>query len=223
MRRHMLSSRSLLFIAAFTASIGLAQDEEAVPPLPMATALKLGVEGLMEKQQDSSEAGQDIAALLYARAKQIETDVALGKRDVNLVMVLDSWRKTISDCRGGPPSLEGILMGGGTMYSHALSRDAAEVETFLASMAKRLPFAAGEGDKAANAAMQKAIKQLKALKMEPDAEEESKKVLAEEIERQVENWSFMASQLETVPAEEARLISAFVIESMQWVLGEEGK
>jgi hypothetical protein len=217
----MQPNRSFLLIALFTSSIAFTQTEDAAPPVPMATALKLGIEGLMEKHTDPSEAGQDAAAQLFAKAKQIETESALAKRDLNLVFILDEWRTLISDCRMGPPVLEGILMEGGTMYSHAVARDAADVEVFLAGMAKRLPLATGEGDKDSGAAVKKAIKELKELKMEPDADAEAKKSLAEEIERQVENWNILAAQLETVPAEEAKLLSTFVLKSMQWVRGEE--
>jgi hypothetical protein len=97
-----------------------------------------------------------------------------------------------------------MLMGGGTMYSHGVARDPAEVGDFLAQLAKTLPLAEGTGDPKAMNALQVAVTYLatylKGLKLETDAEKEDKANFAEEKQLQIGQWEAIIEDIQTVPA-----------------------
>ena len=59
-------------------------QEAVVPVISMEEALKLGVEGIVTKLGDESEAGLDSAAYFYATAKRLQTEQALGAKDLRL-------------------------------------------------------------------------------------------------------------------------------------------
>src|SRR5713101_6070987 len=88
-----------LAVVVVMAGFVFAQDaDEKKEPVTISQALKIGEEGLTEFT-GLSEGGQDQAALLYASAKRITTEQALGKKNLELVIDLESWREVISRCR----------------------------------------------------------------------------------------------------------------------------
>lgn len=216
---------SYLFCAAVILASGLrAQEETNKPsPVPMARALKLGVEKLTEIT-GGSEAGIDRAAGMYAIARKLETELALAKTDVGRVMELEAWREALSLCRQTCFSLAYITNGGGTMYSHAGARDAAEVEDFLAGFSKRLPLAEGKGDPAAVKMITEAMAHLKTLKPfesgEADLDKEARKNLTEELKRATEFWETLKYMSEHIPAEDAKAVATFATGALSWLKEE---
>src|SRR5690242_1677590 len=88
-----------LAVGFAVAGFAFAQDaDEKKEPVTVSQALKLGEEGLTE-YTGLSEVGQDQAAELYAAAKRITTEQALGQKNLQLVIELDGWRTIISQCR----------------------------------------------------------------------------------------------------------------------------
>jgi hypothetical protein len=217
-----LRSLSFLFCAAVIVAPGLRAQEETdkSTPVPMAKALKLGVEKLTEVTGES-EAGIDRAAGLYAIAKKLETELALAKTDVERVMELEAWRDTLSLCRQSCFSLAYIINGGGTMYSHAGARDAAEVEDFLAGFSKRLPLSEGKGDPAATKMITEAMAHLKTLKPfesgEAEQDKEARKNLTEEVKRATEFWETLKYMSENIPAEDAKAVATFATSALSWL------
>jgi len=88
----------LLSLVAMAGSVFAQDTDEKKEPLTISQALKLGEEGLTE-YTGLSEVGQDQAAELYATAKRITTEQALGQKNLQLVLDLDGWRQVISRCR----------------------------------------------------------------------------------------------------------------------------
>ena len=221
----MNTSQIPLVLAAVLAVSGSAlthsQDGGTKPaPLTLSRALKLGPEKLAE-QTDGSEAGQDRAAHLYAAAKRIETESALAQRDLEQVVVLDSWRDAISACRRGSCSLAYIVNGGGSMYSHGQARDCAEVEDFLAVFAKSLPLPEGKGSAKAAKQAEGAISFLKNLKIfesgDADADKKSRADLADEVKRVSEAWEKLKYMIGELPSEQAVKVASFAANSLGWL------
>lgn len=221
----MNASRTLFLLAAALAiaapaSVNGQDTGEKRAPLTLSRALKLGPEKLAE-QTDGSEAGQDHAAHLYAAAKRIETDSALAQRDLEQVVVLDSWRDAISACRRGSCSLAYIVNGGGTMYSHGQARDCAEVEDFLATFAMSLPLPEGKGSAKAAKQVEDAIAFLKNLKVfesgDADADKKSRADLADEVKRVSEAWETLKYMIGELPPEQAAKVAAFAASSLGWL------
>src|SRR6266481_6914932 len=135
-----------LLLLITTAGSGFAQDpDEKKEPVTVSQALKVGEEGLTE-YTGLSEVGQDQAADLYASAKRITTEQALGQKNLQLVIDLENWREVISKCRKSCMSIGYITNGGGTMSGHQATRDCVAVEDFLAEFSKSLPLPDANGD-----------------------------------------------------------------------------
>jgi len=198
-----------------------AQDEDAPKPVTQAIALKLGVEALAEKYTDTSEAGMDEAATLYATAKRMETESRLAKMDLRLVSELDSWRGPVQDCRQDPIALASILSGGGTMYSHAAQRDAADMEDFFAKLSARLPLKEGEGSPKAIAEMDAALAKIKALKPADLGDDEANKEAARHMKgskaEALGHFETMKSMISYIPAEPSAMIVDFVVGGLSWL------
>jgi hypothetical protein len=212
-------------MAALTFSpLAMAQDAEKKPPLTVAIALKLGVEGLTS-YTNPSEAGQDQAARLYAAARRLKTENALAQEDLAQVPVLDSYRDVLSKCRVGSCELAYIVNGGGTMYHHGEARDCASVEDFLVDVAKQLPFGEGKGSAKATAKIDAAIAFLKTLKTydsgEADANKEAAANLDAERDRVIEHWQDLKYYIAEIPAREADRIAAFAEDSLGWLKPQE--
>ena len=212
-----------LLVSLFVAQISTlpAQDGEEKPtPVTLSMALKLGPEKLT-KYTDESEAGQDMAADLYATAKRLETENALAQKDLSLVGELDYWRDTLSKCRGGSYSLASFVNGGGTMYSHGSVRDGCLVEDFLSEAAKRLPFKEGEGAEKANKQIDAAIAQIKKLKVanlgDEDSNKEMAKLMEEERADMIAEWENLKMMVSSISAEEAVKLVKFAADSLEWL------
>src|SRR5260370_3628526 len=107
-----------LLLLITTADSGFAQDaDEKKEPVTVSQALKVGEEGLTE-YTGLSEVGQDQAAELYAAAKRITTEQALGQRNLQLVIDLDGWRTVITQSPGSGMSMGFITTDAGPMYVH---------------------------------------------------------------------------------------------------------
>jgi hypothetical protein len=196
--------------------------EDKRVPVTLDTALKLGSWQLTKVVDvGESEAGQDLAARLYATAKRIETEHALARRDLELVLQLDVWREALADCRVGSCDLARIYFGGGTMYGHGATRDGAPLEDFLADLAKRLPLAEGKGSAKAARQIDGAIAFIKSLNLvhgqDLEPEEWAKTRFPAEVARVTEHWDHLKELIKDVPEAEANQISAFAVESLNWL------
>lgn len=194
-------------------------DEEAIP-IPSATALKLGAYRLTQLFDVSqSEAGMDLAAVLYATAKRIQTEQSLAQRDLALVRRLNVWRGALEKCRTGSWDIASIYYGGGTAYGHGASRDAACLEDFLAYLATRLPFADGKGSAKADGKIDDAVAFLRGLKcsseVDPEEAERSNERLPPEVECVARDWKDLNSLIGEIPAFEANEIASFAVESLK--------
>jgi hypothetical protein len=194
--------------------------EEKKTPLTAARALKLGLDGVFG-ECDPSEAGQDQAARLYATAKRLETENALGQKNLELVLTLDEWRDVLTKCRRESFALAYIVNGGGTMYSHGSARDCAAVEDFLAGLSKDLPLADGKGSAAAEAKIADAIAFLKTLKPYDSGDaaddKEARASLTDERARAIEQWENLKYAISDLPARKADQIVAFAEDSLGWL------
>src|SRR5262249_46026034 len=143
-----MKTNTLIPLLLFIAMVGFvfAQDaEEKKEPVTISKALELGEDGLTQ-YTGLSEVGQDEAAEFYGTAKRLTTEQALGQKNLQLVIDLQSWRDVISACRRSIDSLAYVFNGGGTMYSHGQRRDVAAVDNFLAELSKSLPLPDDKGD-----------------------------------------------------------------------------
>jgi hypothetical protein len=209
-----MNTKHALLLPALLALLALpshGQDAAKLPPLSMATALKLGADGLVPKYAEDNEEGRDSAAGMYAQAKQLETEYALAQRDLDLVHQLNDWRTHIAQVREDHFVLIETESGGGTIYRHAAARDCAKIENFLAKLAKRLPLAKGKGDPKTTAAIKETIADLKKIKPEPDADKETKATLVTMIKEQVTHLEEVLVKLQTIPAEDAKSIGAILL------------
>ena len=71
----------LLWVIPLTESVFAQDADEKKEPVTISQALKIGEEGLTE-YTGLSEVGQDEAAELYATAKRITTEQALGQKNL---------------------------------------------------------------------------------------------------------------------------------------------
>ncbi len=212
-------------LAIVCQSAGAKNACETNSPVTLATALKLGTEKLT-KITGESECGQDFAARLYATAKRIETEHALARRDLELVLQLDVWREALSKCRVGSWDLAYYYHGGGTMWGHGAARDCAPLEDFLAGLAKRLPFADGKGSVKAAKQIDDAIAFIKKIKPHgEDAEstEGSKAQFHAEVEQVTGYWDHLRYLIKEIPADEAKRIVAIAGDSLRWLRDDEGR
>jgi hypothetical protein len=200
---------------ALVSDFGNAQNaDKKEEPLTISEALKLDEEGLTQ-YTGHSEGGQDDAAYLRATAKRIETEHALAQKNLRLVISLEEWREVISKCRRSIFSLAYIINGGGTMYSHGEKRDCAAVEDFLAELSKSLPLPEGKGDAKAGKVIDDTILVIKNLHA---GSKKEKSALADEIKRVILHWRSLKSQIEDIPAEDAKKIAAFATDPVSWWL-----
>ena len=209
-----------LFGLCVTGSVFAQDADEKKEPLTISQALKLGEEGLTE-YTGLSEVGQDRAAEFYATAKRITTDLALGEKNLQLVLDLDSWRNVILACRTSCMSIGYITNGGGTMSGHQAKRDSAAVEDFLAEMSKSLPFPDAKGDPNANKVVDRTIALIKSLR----APREQKSDLAERAKSATESWTHLKHMIDEIPADEAKKIAFFATDPVSWwvMTKEEGE
>ena len=197
-----------------TAGSGFAQDaDEKKEPVTVSQALKLGEEGLTE-YTGLSEVGQDQAAELYAAAKRITTEQALGQRNLQLVIDLDGWRTVIAQCRRSCMSIGFITNNGGTMSGHQARRDSVAVEDFLAEMSKTLPLPEAKGDPKALEVIDRTIALIKKLK----ADRNQKSELTERVKSAIEDWTRLKDMIAEIPAENAKKIAFFATDPVSWWL-----
>src|SRR5207244_10323964 len=152
-----------------------------------------------ERQKEHTclrEGGQDQAARLYAAAKRITTEQALGQKNLKLVIDLESWRNVISACRRSCMSIGYITNGGGTMSGHQATRDSAAVEDFLAETSKSLPFPDAKGDPNADKVIDRTIALIKNL----HASREQKSDPAERVKNATESWTQVKHMIDEIPA-----------------------
>jgi hypothetical protein len=211
----------LVSVIAMSGSVFAQDADEKKESVTISQALKLGEEGLTE-YTGLSEVGQDEAAELYATAKRMTTEQALGQKNLQLVLDLDSWREVTSACRRSIDSLAYLINGGGTMYSHGQRRDVSAVENFLAEMSKSLPFPDGKGDPKAAEVIDRTIALIKNLRVSRDQRSQ----LTERAKSATESWTNLKHMIEEIPAEDAKKIVSFATGGVSgWLLNDndEGK
>lgn len=94
--------------------------------------LKHTPEKLAQILGNTSEAGEDHAAQLWATAKRTQTNAKLAKTSVQALQRLNEWRDVLNKWEDLKLQAQGIESGGGTMWSHLSARNDAYIETFLA-------------------------------------------------------------------------------------------
>jgi len=161
-----------------------------------------------------SEVGQDRAAELYATAKHITTEQALGQTNLELVLDLDGWREVISRCRRSCMSIGYITNGGGTMSGHQATRDSVAVEDFLAELSKSLPFPEAKGDEKAANVIDRTISIIKNLRAPRDQKSE----LAERVKSAVQDWTRLKDMIAEIPVDDAKKIAYFATDPVSWWL-----
>jgi hypothetical protein len=212
-----MKTNILLLSLVVLAGSAFGQDaNEKKEPLTISQALKLGEERLTE-YTGLSEVGQDEAAEFYATAKRITTEEALGQKNLQLVIDLQSWREAISNCRKSCYVLAYIVNGGGTMYSHGERRDVSAVENFLAELSKSLPLPDGKGDPKADSVIDHTISVIKNLRTPKD----QKSQLADGIKRATGSFTELKYLVDEIPAEQAKKIVDFATDAMGWLLSED--
>jgi len=203
----------LLSVVALSGSVFAQDTDEKKEPVTISQALKIGEEGLTE-YTGLSEVGQDEAAELYATAKRITTEQALGEKNLQLVIDLDAWRTVIAQCRRSCMSLGFITNNGGTMSGHQARRDSVAVEDFLSEMSKSLPFPDGKGDPRALEVIDRTIGLIKKLK----ADRNQKSELADRVKSAIEDWTRLKDMIAEIPAENAKKIAFFATDPVSWWL-----
>jgi hypothetical protein len=203
----------LVSVIALSGSVFAQDADEKKEPVTISEALKIGEEGLTE-YTGLSEVGQDQAAELYATAKRIRTEQALGQKNLQLVIDLDGWRTVIAQCRKSCMSLGFTTNNGGTMSGHQARRDSVAVEDFLSEMSKSLPFSDGKGDPKALEVIDHTIGLIKKLK----ADRNQKSELAERVKSAIEDWTRLKDIIAEIPAENARKIAFFATDPVSWWL-----
>lgn len=179
----------------------------------MSQALKLGEEGLTQ-YTGLSEVGQDQAAELYAAAKRITTEQALGEKNLQLVIDLEGWRTVIAKCRRSCMSIGYITNDGGTMSGHQARRDSVAVEDLLAEMSKTLPLPEAKGDPKELEVIDRTIALIKNLR----APRDQKSQLAERVKSATESWANLKDMIAEIPAEDAKKTAYFVTDPVSWWL-----
>lgn len=211
----------LICVATITAGLVLGQDaNKSQEPVTVAQALKLGEEGLTA-YTGLSEVGQDEAAEYFAAATRLTTEQALGEKNLQLVLDLQTWRELITACRRSIDSMAYTVNGGGTMYSHGERRDVSSVEKFLADFSKRLPLPDGKGDPSADKVIDRTIALIKSLRAP-----ERKSELAERVKSATESFTNLRHMVDGIPAEDAKKIAMFATDGVSgWLLDDnaEGK
>ncbi|HEY5991699.1 MAG TPA: hypothetical protein VIU10_03895 [Candidatus Udaeobacter sp.] len=214
-----MNSAGKILVAALTFALvshfaNAQNTDKREEPLTISEALKLNAEGLAQ-YTGYSEGGLDDAAYVHATAKRIETEHALAQKNLRLVISLHQWREVISECRRSIFSLAYIINGGGTMYVHGEKRDCAAVEDFLTELSKSLPLPEGKGDAKAGKVIDDTILVIKNLHADSKKEQSA---LANEIKRIILDWRSLKSQIEDIPAEDAKKIAAFATDPVSWWL-----
>lgn len=115
--------------------------------MSIAEVLKHTPEELAQKLGNSSEAGEDYAAQLWASAKRAQTDAALGKTSVQAIQRLNQWRQVLNSWQDLKLHAKGIESGGGSMWGHLSARNDADIEAFLAKHVSTLSAEPTEGGK----------------------------------------------------------------------------
>ena len=203
----------LVSVIALSGSVFAQDPDEKKEPVTISQALKIGEEGLTE-YTGLSEVGQDQAAELYATAKRITTEQALGEKNLQLVIDLDGWRTIIAQYRRSCMSLGFITNNGGTMSGHQARRDSVAVEDFLSEMSKSLPFPDDKGDPKALEVIDRTIALIEKLK----ADRNQKSELAERVKSAIEDWTRLKDMVAEIPAENAKKIAFFATDPVSWWL-----
>lgn len=192
-----ISRRGFVLAVLMIGGVKVWSQEAVAPMISMEEALELGVEGITTKLKDGSEAGLDSAAYFYATAKRLQTEQALGAKDLRLVGDLESLRNATGEWLDA--WYEGMyhVAGGGTMWGHLQTRCLAELEDTLAELAKRMPLKPGNATAETLTRWGKLEKAIERAKVFPEADAEMKamwkthqKVMHEKWERL--NYEFQA-------------------------------
>jgi hypothetical protein len=201
------------------APVSIMAQDDAPKPVSMELALKLGPEKLT-RIVGGSEAGQDIACQLYAAAKRLQTENRLAKQDLRLVTELDWLRRTLGDCIDGFCSMAYGINGGGTMYTHAESRNDASLEDFLADFSKH-PSAGGKGDPESIARLEKLIQYVSKLEIPADIKSDANKEMIEAFLKfrteTVESLNILKATCAESKEAGSKALAGFIISQASWI------
>lgn len=99
---------------------------------------------LAKSMGDTSEAGQNEAAMLQVEARRIRTESRLAKQSMRRVVVMAYWRRALNLWYDAQYDMIYLLEGGGTMWFHIMARNDIEVEEFLEEIADLFPTESAE-------------------------------------------------------------------------------
>ena len=171
----------------------------AEPELSIEQVLKIGVDDLAVKLGNASEAGEDDAAQLWATARRLKTEAALGKSSVQAVKRLAEWRAVINRWMDAAVFSSSIESGGGSLYSHIANRNDAAIEAFLAKYYVALSAVPKKGAPCQLEFNKKALANIKAGLKEADADDESgqdfAKRMTDTLNREQENLRYLLQHL----------------------------
>lgn len=210
--------KRLAAIFLLATATAMAQDDDP-KRVSMELALKLGPEKLT-RIVGGSEAGQDIACRLYASAKRLQTENRLAKQDLRLVTELDELRHTLGNAIDGFCSMAYGINGGGTMYTHAESRNDAELEDFLADFSKH-PSAGGKGDAESIARLAKLIQYVSKLEIPADSRTGADKEMTEAFlkfrKETVDSLNMLKVTCSESKESACKALVAFLIDQASWI------
>ncbi|MBL9117263.1 MAG: hypothetical protein JNJ83_19810 [Verrucomicrobiaceae bacterium] len=210
----------LLFLTALTLMIRLvAAQDEAAKPVNQATALKSGLDQLVEQLGDQSEAGIDNAANLYATAKRIETESKLAAKDLTLVIALADIRSALIKWNSECSAAGYVLTGGGTMWSHGSIRAQATIEDILAKFASRLPLKSQDVvESKAWKSLKTKVSSLKLSKDMADADPEAGKNWAKQKELLGAALEELGWVINTMPTDDSAPLMTFITDCIDEVI-----
>jgi len=216
-------SLHMALLASLISGPSLLGQEPAVPAIPLAQALKLGPDGLAAKLGDESEAGLDTAAAFYATAKRMQTEQALGEKDLRLVVDLDLLREATGEWLDAWYEGMYYVSGGGTMWGHLQSRSRAELEDALAELAKRMPLKPGSATAETLSKWGKLERVIAKAKVFEEAEPEMKAMWKTHQKVMREKWERLHFEFQAIDEADVQLLLKVVMPSAEELEGMTGE
>lgn len=203
---HMKLLCASALLPALLLAPALSAQEDAPPPISLAEAVKLGVEGIAEKRRDMSEVGYANAAVTYAAAKRLETENALAAKDVALVVELDRYRDAIAEWDRAWSEALYAAAGGGTMWARLPAHLEASGEEMLAKLAKRQPLKPGSASAATLAKWNKVGETIKKAPVPEYADDTTKASWGDQKASLHAIWERLSYELQALEEADALLL-----------------
>jgi hypothetical protein len=211
------------FLASLVFGSGLRGQESGMAVISLAQALKLGPEGLAAKLGDESEAGLDTAAVYYATAKRMQTEQALGEKDLRLVLDLDLLREAAAEWLDAWYGGMYYVSGGGTMWGHMQSRSQAGLEEALAKLAERMPLKPGNATAETLAKWGNLEKVIAKAKVFEEAEPEMKALWKTQQKVLKEKWQRLYYEFQVIDEPDVQVLLTVLMPSPEELEGMAGK